>query len=45
MMIAFLLTFFVPARVGGVDLSLKTRSWSGSSLVPARVGGVDLSLF
>ena len=33
----------VPARVGGVDLSWKTRHGCTLLIVPARVGGVDLS--
>ena len=33
----------VPARVGGVDLSLPTCPPSCCPSVPARVGGVDLS--
>ena len=35
----------VPARVGGVDLSMVSPSFSRCFLVPARVGGVDLSQF
>ena len=33
----------VPARVGGVDLSLEKHVNNPLLLVPARVGGVDLS--
>ena len=33
----------VPARVGGVDLSMITNMIPIAIIVPARVGGVDLS--
>ena len=36
---------YVPARVGGVDLSIKSWKTFKHSTVPARVGGVDLSLY
>ena len=36
---------YVPARVGGVDLSIKSWKPFKHSTVPARVGGVDLSLY
>ena len=35
---------YVPARVGGVDLSRYALVESDKIPVPARVGGVDLSL-
>ena len=35
----------VPARVGGVDLSVRLARPSNWNSVPARVGGVDLSFF
>ena len=36
---------YVPARVGGVDLSSAALLYLWMIAVPARVGGVDLSIF